>query len=121
MFASWKFQNWSFVPFVSPRLPVPASWPLEAKSSLSINWPFKHQRGKTLSFSKAQESNELLASISAQLQVPQAPEPSHLSDPRAENSNKPVVDVHPEVTRSNSAFFCLSLTLIKLMKRKKKK
>jgi len=63
------------------------------------------KRDKTLSFFKDQESNELLASISAQLQVPQAPEQSHSSDQRAENSNKPVVDVHPEVTRSKRSEF----------------
>merc|ERR1711937_906486 len=42
--ASWKFQNSSFAPSVSLKLPVPASWPLVVKSSLSINWLSKHQR-----------------------------------------------------------------------------
>merc|ERR1712117_229568 len=74
--ASWKFQNSRFEPSVSLKLPVPASWPLVVKSSPSINWLSKHQRDKTPSFSKAQESNEPHASISVQLQVPQAPEPS---------------------------------------------
>merc|ERR1711963_1037111 len=113
-----KFQNSSFAPSVSLKLPVPASWPLVVKSSHSINWLSKHQRDKTPSFSKAQESKEPHASISVQLQVPQAPEPSHLSDQRVASSNKPVVDVPPEVTRSNS-IFSVFLTRIKLMKRKK--
>merc|ERR1712183_1208854 len=77
--ASWTFQNSSFAPFVSPKLLVPASWPPAVKSSLSINWLSKHQRDKTPSFSKAQESKELLASISKKLQVDPAQEPSHLS------------------------------------------
>merc|ERR1712119_230610 len=116
--ASWTFQNSSVAPSASPKLLVPASWPPAVKSSLSINWLSKHQRDKTPSFSKAQESKELLASISEKLQVDPAQEPSHLSDPRAENSNKPVVDVPPEVTRSNSVF-SVFLTLIKLMKSRK--
>ena len=36
--------------------------------------------------------------------MPQAQEPSHLSDQRAASSNKPVVDVPPEVTRNKSIF-----------------
>merc|ERR1711953_1429859 len=50
----------------------------------------------------------------------QAQDPSHLSDQRAASSNKPVVDVPPEVTRNNSVF-SVFLTLIKSMKRNKKK
>ena len=50
------------------------------------------------------------------MQVPQAPEPSHLSDPRDASSNKLVVDVPPEVTR-NKSIFSVFLTLIKLTKR----
>jgi len=63
------------------------------------------KREQTQSSSKDHAARELLANTLAQHQVDQVPEPSHLSDPRAANSNKPVVEEHPVATKNNNFLF----------------
>merc|ERR1739838_691050 len=88
-FASWRSPSSRSAPSASPRLPVPVSWPLVVRSSLSIS-----------SLSKHHAVSVRPSSTLAQLQVPQAPAPSHSSAPRAASSRTPVADVPPTATRS---------------------
>merc|ERR1712242_172617 len=104
MFVFWKCQSSRSAPSASPSQLAHVSWPLVVRSSPLINLPSRHQRVKTLFFSKDHVVNVRLSSTLAQLQVHLAPAPSHSSAPRDASSRMLVVAVPPTVTRNKRTF-----------------
>merc|ERR1712242_689734 len=96
-FVFWKCQSSRSAPSASPSQLAHVSWPLVVRLSPLINLPSRHQRVKTLFFSKDHVVNVRLSSTLAQLQVHLAPAPSHLSAPRDASSRMLVVAVPPTV------------------------
>merc|ERR1712176_685676 len=108
------------VPSVSLRLPASVSLLPEVRLSLSTSLPSRHQRDKTLSFSRDPDVN-VRPSRSLPTTAPQvllALTPSLWFDPRDASSNAPEVDVFSRLQEVN--FFCaLICILIKSDSRKK--